>query len=283
MKTGLGLFVLCSVVFLTHQGYAQETSDKIVENIKAVCLAPSEQGKYWKVEGAGQGKAKVTVKLFGELGGTGTVTLTQGEWEGVQQVLREKQADDNASYRACVTYLTPMFLENFVPKRSERPQSGTDKKSAAPSKKHNNAPSVTQQARDHNTQVGNNYGNVIINPDKDLTKNEPTIFMVYSSQNLLSVLVDSPPQGDGRVLVNDKDISPQLKSEITPQGMKQYLFEGSPDQLNLFVGKNKVVVQYGNTLLPAFEFKYTDKQKAEAQRAFDVMQRSEFIRKRAGH
>jgi hypothetical protein len=61
-----------------------------------------------------------------------------------------------------------------------------------------------------------------------------------------------------------------------------YHFEGSPDQLNLSVGPNKVVVKYGDTILPSFDFKYTDMQKAEAQRYFDQLQQIEKLTKLRG-
>ena len=285
MKTGLILFALWLGVSFAHQVYAQETSDKIVENIRAVCLAPSEQGKYWEVEGAGQGKAKITIKLLGEVGGTGTVTLTQGEWQGVQQVLREKQADDNASYRHCVGQLTPLFLEKFVPRGSQRPQAGASKKSAASGKKDNNTASISQYARDHNTQIGNNFGNVVINPEKIAIPKEPSISSVHASPQALLVYVNNPLADDALILINEKDISTRLKAEFAGQGiagqeMKVYTFEGTPEQLNLAVGKNKVVAKYGNIVLPVFNFTYTEILKTEAQRYFDTLQRIEELQKR---
>ena len=57
--------------------------------------------------------------------------------------------------------------------------------------------------------------------------------------------------------------------------MKIYTFEGSPGQLNLSVGKNKVVAKYGNIMLPIFNFTYTDMQKTEAQKYFDLSQQNE--------
>jgi hypothetical protein len=272
MQMGLGFFMLWLVVFFAYPVYAQDTSDKIVDNITRVCRAPSERGKYWEVKGGGQGTAKINIKLLGEVGGTGTVTLTQGEWEGVQRVLQEKQADENARYRDCVERLTPLFLEKFVTKWSQRSQSGPDKKSTI---------SISQHARDHSTQIGNVQGNILINPDKELTKNGPTISTVHSSHHLLLVIVDSPPPGDAIIFVNGNDISAHLKSEFTPfEGMNVYQFEGSPDQLNLSAGKNKVVAMYDDFILKAYDLKYTEMQKTEAQRSFDIMQQAETFRKR---
>jgi hypothetical protein len=183
-----------------------------------------------EVEGAGQGKAKINIKLLGEVGGTGMVTLSRGEWEGVQQVLQEKQADENARYRDSGERLTPLFLEKFVTKRSQLPR-------------------------------------------------EPTISGVHSSSQALLVYVNSPTPGDAVILINDKDISAQLKSEDTPRGMKIYTFEYSPEQLNLSAGKNEVIAKYADAILPAFHFTSTEIQKQEAQKYFDLLQQIEALRK----
>jgi hypothetical protein len=92
--------------------------DKVVDSVKSVCLAPSERGKYWEVQGTGKAEAKVNIKVLSKLGVEGTATFSEGEWEGVQRVLREKQADENARYRTCVEKLTPLFLDKFVPRSS---------------------------------------------------------------------------------------------------------------------------------------------------------------------
>lgn len=84
--------------------------EQIVDNIKSVCLSPSDSGKLWEVKVEGEGRAKV--KFIADL--KGDVEFTKGEWEGVQRVLKEKQADENARYRDCVERLTPMFLDKFV-------------------------------------------------------------------------------------------------------------------------------------------------------------------------
>jgi hypothetical protein len=183
-----------------------------------------------EMEGAGQGKAKINIKLVGEVGGTGTVTLSRGEWEGVQQVLQEKQADENARYRDCGERLTPLFLEKFVTKRTQLPR-------------------------------------------------EPTISGVHSSSQALLVYVNSPTPGDAVILINDKDISAQLKSEDTPRGMKIYTFEYPPEQLNLSAGKNEVIAKYPDAILPAFDFKSIEMQKQEAQKYFDLLQQIEALRK----
>jgi len=111
---------------------------------------------------------------------------------------------------------------------------------------------------------------------------EPTISMVQAQQNIFLVHVYNPLEGDAVIIVNDKDISAQLKSEYTPIGMKVYHFEGSPDQLNLSVGKNKVVAKYGDTILPAYELKYTELQRQADQSYYDQLQQIEAFRKQHG-
>jgi hypothetical protein len=45
----------------------------------------------------------------------GEAEFTKEEWDGVQQVLKEQQSDENKDYRACARELTPKFLEKFSP------------------------------------------------------------------------------------------------------------------------------------------------------------------------
>jgi hypothetical protein len=88
--------------------------DKVTENVQAVCLSPSQQGSYWNVSAKGGVNAEGLVRVI-VLGINGEATFTKGEWEGVQQVLKEHQAGDNDSYRKCAEKLTPIFLEKFAP------------------------------------------------------------------------------------------------------------------------------------------------------------------------
>jgi len=79
--------------------------------ISSLCNAPGGQGKYWEVEATGKGDVNLT--LFNKepgIGGEDKVRFSKGEWEGVQRVLREHQAPDNANYRRCVMTLTPLFI-----------------------------------------------------------------------------------------------------------------------------------------------------------------------------
>lgn len=86
---------------------------EIVKNVKEVCLTPSEQGKFWNVTATGGAKADGSIKLIAA-GINGQATFTKGEWDGVQQVLKEHQATENADYRDCVEKLTPLFIGKFT-------------------------------------------------------------------------------------------------------------------------------------------------------------------------
>lgn len=104
------------VVFITGLSYASESSlmEQVTLNVKEVCQAPSDSGKYWDVKLEGGGDAKVKLKLA-DMGVSGQAEFSKGEWQGVQRVLQEQQAYDSANYRECVKKLTPLFLEKFVP------------------------------------------------------------------------------------------------------------------------------------------------------------------------
>lgn len=83
---------------------------EVVDAIRNVCHAPGEQGKYWEVETTGKGD--VNLKLLNNLPGSwleSRVKFSRSEWEGVQRVLKEHQASDNADYRQCVKALAPLF------------------------------------------------------------------------------------------------------------------------------------------------------------------------------
>lgn len=104
------------VVFIAGLSYASESSlmEQATLNVKEVCQAPSDSGKYWDVKLEGGGDAKVKLKLA-DMGVSGQAEFSKGEWQGVQRVLQEQQAYDSANYRECVKKLTPLFLEKFVP------------------------------------------------------------------------------------------------------------------------------------------------------------------------
>ena len=109
-------FLQNTTLLLFMSGNVFAANAELIENINAVCLAPSQQGKYWNVTVKGDIKADGSVKLIAA-GVKGEATFTKGEWQGVQQVLKERQADDNDSFRKCSMTLTPLFLEKFAPKK----------------------------------------------------------------------------------------------------------------------------------------------------------------------
>ena len=116
------------------------------------------------------------------------------------------------------------------------------------------------------------------------SESTPRVAKITSAQAVLNsilVQVSAPKSEDAVVLVNDKDLMPYLKSEQAfSEDLVMYQFEGSPDQLNLQVGKNQVTVKYAEATLPEFEFKYTDKQRQEGQRMYENMQYIEATRNR---
>jgi hypothetical protein len=115
-------FVLAA--FYCHSAIA---IDKVIENVQAVCLSPTEQGKYWNVIATGEAGISGSIRLI-STGINGEATFTNGEWDGVQQVLKSHQAADNESYRQCVEKLAPLFLEKFHATPSAARPKQTNKK-----------------------------------------------------------------------------------------------------------------------------------------------------------
>jgi hypothetical protein len=134
-------------------------------------------------------------------------------------------------------------------------------------------------------KIGINQGSIIINQTNNSLsskiphiQNEPTISSITSNLNYMMVYVENPPTGDAVIYVNDKDIHAYLKQESSFTGGKYYHFEGFPNQLNLFVGNNKVVVKYGSIELPPFDLKYTEIQNKEVQKFIEQQQQIENLR-----
>lgn len=122
--TRLGLRVIMascwiSTANLANSGPADSGTlmEAITNNVRAVCQSPSDQGQHWSVKAKGDGGAAIGLKLLniGNLSAKGEAEFTKEEWEGVQQVLKEQQLDENKDYRACARALTPRFLEKFIP------------------------------------------------------------------------------------------------------------------------------------------------------------------------
>lgn len=113
--------------------------DKVTENVQAVCLTPSQQGKYWKVTAKGGLNANGFISLIAT-GVDGEVAFTKSECEGVQQVLQAHQAGDNDSYRICAEKLTPIFLAKFAATEPVVKSASTSKANAKLLKKTNLLP-----------------------------------------------------------------------------------------------------------------------------------------------
>jgi hypothetical protein len=92
----------------------EQTEISVKDVVKDLCLSPSERGKYWEVQVQGEGNSTINiVKILGKAGVAGELKFNKREWQGVQQVLREQQAAENADYRQCAKQLTPLFLQKF--------------------------------------------------------------------------------------------------------------------------------------------------------------------------
>lgn len=115
MKKLIGFVIALA---LSNSTYAVES---VVDSVRAVCHAPSQQGKYWKVTANGGIDAKGSIRLL-VAGIDGEAAFTKEEWDGVQQVLKEHQANDNESYRRCAAKLTPLFLEKAATPPVDRPK-----------------------------------------------------------------------------------------------------------------------------------------------------------------
>lgn len=79
--------------------------------VEKLCKAPTdEKTTHYKLELNGDANFRVT--MVGLL--KSDASFTAEEWDGVQRVLREHQAEDNKDYRDCSEKLTPLFLEKFI-------------------------------------------------------------------------------------------------------------------------------------------------------------------------
>lgn len=93
------------------------TMENVTKNIIEVCRAPADSNKYWDIKIESSGDTKVKLKLA-DINISGQAEFSKGEWQGVQRVLKEQQAQDNASYRDCAKSLTPLFLNKFFPEKN---------------------------------------------------------------------------------------------------------------------------------------------------------------------
>ncbi|MGH7392565.1 MAG: hypothetical protein ACREM3_24370 [Candidatus Rokuibacteriota bacterium] len=117
------MILACTVTSAHASGDAAKSFQIVVDSVRASCLEPGKSGNHWQVKGSGKGEAKVPIKVF-VVGLGADVEFTREEWDGVQRVLKEDQAKDNARYRDCVEKLTPLFLQK-IPDPAKRSQRGT--------------------------------------------------------------------------------------------------------------------------------------------------------------
>ncbi|AEX22254.1 hypothetical protein [Vibrio sp. EJY3] len=92
----------------------KEDMSAVESTVKNLCQI-SDGGTSESIQVGGEGDVKVRVGALGLGSVKGSVDFTKREWNGVQQVLREHQAQDSKDYRACVRSLTPIFLEKYKP------------------------------------------------------------------------------------------------------------------------------------------------------------------------
>ena len=106
------------LISFSHIAFADTVLDEVTKSVNSVCLAPGSEGQKWDVQVLATGDVKVGLKFAGKVAADAKVALTKSEWDGVQQVLREHQQMDNASYRDCAEKITPLFLGNIKEERN---------------------------------------------------------------------------------------------------------------------------------------------------------------------
>lgn len=107
-------FLLVLLVFSFNSfAFDKEKLTALKDSVKELCQNSSEKGSYKNVTVTGGGEVNVKFSRLIKAGLDGNITFSNGEWNGIQQVLKEHQADENKDYRICVRELTPKFLEKF--------------------------------------------------------------------------------------------------------------------------------------------------------------------------
>ncbi len=107
------------LISFSHIAFADTVLDEVTKSVNSVCLGSlGSEGQKWDVQVLATGDVKVGLKFAGKVAADAKVALTKSEWDGVQQVLREHQQMDNASYRDCVEKITPLFLGNIKEERN---------------------------------------------------------------------------------------------------------------------------------------------------------------------
>ncbi len=138
----------------------------ITESIRAVCQSPSQQGRHWTVQAKADGSATIGLKLA-DVNAKAGAEFTKEEWEGVQQVLKNQQLDENKDYRVCARELTPKFIDKFAPTGARKSASGPGASKANPapnaSTTNQNNGSVSQESSgEKSPNINDVNGNVNI-------------------------------------------------------------------------------------------------------------------------
>ncbi len=120
------------LVFAFSHGAAADYKNDILD----LCSV-AKQGNFSQIQAKGQIQADGSIKLA-TLGGKSELSFSKGEWSGVQQVLKEHQADDNKNSRDCVLKLMPYFKSKIAtpptPQKSAVKSTVTKSKPVTPPK-----------------------------------------------------------------------------------------------------------------------------------------------------
>ncbi|WP_020558267.1 hypothetical protein [Thiofilum flexile] len=118
-KLLLLVFVLFNLSLTTKAESSSNSNFEVLKTINTIvseiCLSPSTEGKYWRLDTDGRVGAKISI--FGEV--EGNINLTQEEWNGIRNLKSEDQVNRENSYRVCVQYMTPLLLERLVKSSKE--------------------------------------------------------------------------------------------------------------------------------------------------------------------
>lgn len=123
-----GKFILLLLGF-SQITFANTELDEVANSVRSVCMAPGSQGQKWDIQVLASGDVNVGLKLAGNANADAKVAFTKSEWEGVQQVLKEQQQQDNENYRDCVKDIVPKFIEKIYQNKS--PSSSDKNKNVA--------------------------------------------------------------------------------------------------------------------------------------------------------
>jgi hypothetical protein len=205
-------------------------SDKIIQNIKDVCLKPSDKGKYWDIGLKAGGETNLKLKFLGKA--SAEASFNKGEWDGIQKVLPSQQAADNASYRDCVNKLTPLFLNKFVPNNS----------SAKITKSRNKKKEQRLNNKQHLTKQ--NEQNIILRPDQ-----ERLLELLYKYQKQFSASKLVISRTDGTLYFDndpkrgsDVNLIKELYGKVDASDVKHFevLMESMPYQYTRVIPETRL-------------------------------------------